>query len=71
MAKFVKIGIGEVYEKKKTGTKSIKLTLDPAAQKQLLNHDWERGIYIFKDRFVKTKYVVMVPMPDDYSPPSA
>lgn len=69
MANFSKIGSGFIHESKK-GNKSIHLVLDPEAQEQLANHDWERGIYIFKARS-KTKkgnpfYNVMVSMPDDY-----
>lgn len=69
MADFTKIGNGFIHESKK-GNKSINLVLDPNAKDQLLEHDWERGIYIFKSR-KKTKkgnpfYNICVSMPDDY-----
>lgn len=69
MAQFTRIGNGFIHESK-SGNKSINLVLDPAAQEQLMNHDWERGIHVFKSDY-KTKkgqtyYSIMAPMPDDY-----
>lgn len=69
MATFTKIGAGFIHTSKK-GTKSIHLVLDKEAQRQLLNHDFEKGVYIFKsDKPGKDGnpwYSVMVSMPDDY-----
>lgn len=69
MAEFSKIGKGFIHQSKK-GNKSIHLILDPQAQEQLANHDFERGVFIFKDKFAdkngNPQYTVMVSMPDDY-----
>lgn len=68
MSKFTKIGIGFIHESKK-GNKSIHFILDPTAQQQMLNHDFERGMFVFKSDYKKNDkpyYSIMAPMPDNY-----
>lgn len=64
---FTKIGTG-VDSKTKKGGDAIKLTLDKDAQKLIMNHDFEKGIWLFKSKNKNGKeyWSVMCPMPDDY-----
>lgn len=65
--KFTKIGTG-INTQTKTGKYAIHLTLDKDAQKQILNHDFEKGIWLFEtvNKAGKKYHSVMCPMPDDY-----
>lgn len=68
MAKFTKVGSGVIHTSK-AGKKSIHLKLDKIAQDRMLNHDFENGIYVFKQKNTQDgnpTYAVMAPMPDDY-----
>jgi len=64
---FTKIGTG-VNTNTKKGKTAIKLTLDKDAQKQILNHDFENGVWLFKsmNSAGKEYWSVNCPMPDNY-----
>lgn len=64
---FKKIGTG-IDQKTKTGKPAIQLTLDRDAQKLIENHDFEHGIWLFKNTNDKGSeyYSVMCPMPETY-----
>ena len=68
--KFSQFGAGFVHTSKK-GTKAIRLSLDKDAQKQIMSHDWEKSIYIFKtkntDKNGNPIYTINTSMPDDYA----
>lgn len=65
MAKFTKIGTAEKTLTKK-GKQALHLFLDPTAQTKLMNHDFHKGIWVFKSETTPAYYSVMVAMPDDY-----
>lgn len=67
---FKNIGRGFVYTSK-AGKRSIRLSLDPEARKQMADEDFAKNIYIFRsDKLDKNQnpiYEISVPMPDNYS----
>jgi len=67
MAKFAKIGTG-IDTKTKTGKKAIHLTLDKDSQEKIMNHDFEKGIWLFEseNKLGKKYWSVNCPMPDNY-----